>query len=169
MRHEQLQKTLNNLVTNFGYEDVRKTLSGMRLVKVASTSRKMDSGNAVVAKPTTEPGKKRYRPNAVKFVQSLSITDDEKKKILFSMAEKYEAKEFMPNVNHVRGFLIKQDKDVTRIKSRQQVTISVFKLLADLETSKLCEMVERGMYAPTKRLAPYARAIEGFRRPNSSA
>ena len=108
---------------------------------------------------------KRTKPTAMKIVQSCEITDDEKKEILLTLAKQYEAKEFMPNVNHVRDFL-HSERDVSRIKSRQQVTSAVFKKLSALETSKLREILDRGLYGPPKRLESYARAIEGFHRPN---
>ena len=69
-------------------------------------------------------------------VKSFDITNNAKKEILFTRAKKYEAKEFMPNVNHVRAFL-SRTRDVSRIKSRQQVTVAVFKKAHDLKTSEL--------------------------------
>ncbi len=160
MRNEQLQKTLSNLVADFGYQNVRKTLSGMRSAKTTTVNYKTKHENVVIAKPS----KKKSKPNAEKFVESLVITDAEKKEILVTMAKKYEVKKFMPTVNHVRGFLIDSVEDVSRIKSRQQVTIAVFKQLAILETDTLREIVECGVYGPPKRLEPFARAIEGFSR-----
>ena len=168
MKQEQLQKVLNSLVADFGYENVRKRLGELRPIKTTSAGHGKKSDSVSAAKSTPESGKKKSKLTAMKFVQSLPIADTDKKEILFTIAEKYEAKEFMPNVNHVRGFLIDGRRDVSRIKSRQQVTAAVFKQLADLETSKLREMVERGIYGPRKKLKPFARAIEGFSRPSRS-
>jgi len=161
MRQRQLQETLAGLVGRFGYDNVRKTLSALRAAESAAAKRD------VAAQPSAAPGKSK--PDAVRVARALAITDAEKREILFALAEKYEAKEFMPNVNHVRDFLNDGERDVSRIKSRSQVTGTVFKRLGDLETGKLREMLERGLYGPPKRLAPYARAIEGFRRQNQSA
>jgi len=168
MKQQQLQETLTNLVSSFGYENVRKTLGAMRSAKSVTAKRAAIRRGETAQLPAT-PDKKKTKPDAVRVAQSLAITDDEKKKILFQLAEKYEAKEFMPNVNHVRDFLNDGERDVSRIKSRQQVTVAVFKQLGGLETGKLREMLDRGLYGPPKRLAPYARAIEGFRRPNRPA
>ena len=172
MKQEQLQKTLSDLVKGFGYENVRKTLSEMRSGKstiINRVNRGAKIRRAVVDESSIKPTIKRTKPNAVKVVRSLDITDREKKEILFTMAEKYEAKEFMPNVNHVRDFLGDGERDVSRIKSRQQVTVAVFKQLFDLETDKLREMLERGLYGPPKRLEIFAKAIEGFNRQDRSA
>lgn len=168
MKQQQLQETLTSLVSSFGYENVRKTLGTMRSEKFAAAKRNAVHKDAA-GQPPAKPEKKRTKPDAVRVTQSLAITDDEKKKLLFELAEKYEAKEFMPNVNHVRDFLNDGERDVSRIKSRQQVTVAVFRRLGDLETNRLREILERGLYGPPKRLAPYARAIEGFRGPDHSA
>ncbi len=168
MKQEQLQERLGVLISGFGYETVRKTLSEMRLEKSAAANHGAKIRRVVADEPSVEPAKKKARPNAVNVVKSINISDDEKKEILAIMAEKYEAKEFMPNVNHVRDFL-GGGRDVSRIKSRQQVTVAVFKELAGLETRKLREMLDRGFYGPPKRLESYARAIEGFSRQDRSA
>ncbi|WP_423907821.1 hypothetical protein [Candidatus Spongiihabitans sp.] len=168
MKQEQVQKTLSVLINSFGYENIRKTLSGMRSEKSAVANRGAKIRRVVANQSSMKPTKKRTKPNAVKVVKSIDISDDKKKEILAIMAEKYEAKEFMPNVNHVRDFL-GGGRDVSRIKSRQQVTVAVFKELASLETSELREMLDRGFYAPPKRLESYARAIEGFSRQGRSA
>ena len=168
MKQQQLQKTLNDLVSGFGYDTVRKTLSRMRLPQSTGAKRSAKINPVTGGKLPAKNIRKSTKPNAVNVVKSLVITDNEKKKILFTLAEKYEAKEFMPNVNHVRDFLSNGERDVSRIKSRQQVTVAVFKRLGGLEIGELREMLERGLYGPPKRLAPYARAIEGFRRPDRS-
>ena len=168
MKQEQLQERLGVLISGFGYETVRKTLSEMRLEKSAAANLGAKSRRVVADKSTEKTTKKRTKPNAVSAVKLLDITSNKKKEILTIMAEKYEAKEFMPNVNHVRDFL-GGGRDVSRIKSRQQVTAAVFKELAGLETSELREILDRGFYGPSKRLESYAKAIEGFARQDRSA
>ncbi|WP_424947386.1 hypothetical protein [Candidatus Spongiihabitans sp.] len=168
MKQEQLQKRLGVLINSFGYKTVRKTLGEMRVEKSAAANRGAKIRRVGTDELTITPTKKRIKPNAANVVKSFDITDREKKAILFIIAEKYEAKEFMPNVNHVRDFL-GGARDVSRIKSRQQVTSAVFKQLAGLETSELHEMLDRGFYGPSKRLESYAKAIEGFARQDRSA
>ena len=168
MKQAPLQKSLRDLVSGFGYENVRKALRGMQPEKAAALNRHPKTGRATADASSTKPGKKRTKPNALAIVKSFDLTNDEKNKLLFILAEKYEAKEFMPGVNHVRGFLHGTEIDVARIKSRQQVTATVFKELADLDTDKLQEILDRGLYGPTKRLATFAKAIEGFNRPDRS-
>lgn len=168
MKQEQLQQTLSALISGFGYENVHNTLKGMQSEKSAVENRVAKTCSVGIDESAVKPTKKRTKPNAVNVVKSLDIINDEKKEILFIMAEKYEAKEFMPNVNHVRNFL-GDKRDVSRIKSRQQVTVAVFKQLCDLETCELREIIDHGFYGPPKRLETFARAIEGFSRQDRSA
>ncbi|MGR3914607.1 MAG: hypothetical protein OD918_08845 [Gammaproteobacteria bacterium] len=165
MSQEQLQEKLSVLISGFGYETVRKTLGKMKAGQSVCAKRSAASRRIPGARSSDCAAKKRAKPNAVNTVTSTDIADSEKKKILIVLAEKYEAKKFMPNVTHVRAFLSNGERDVSRIKSRQQVTVAVFKQLAALETGKLREMLERGLYGPPKRLEAFARAIEGFDRP----
>ncbi len=169
MKQEQLQERLGVLISGFGYETVRKTLSEMRLEKSAVANRGAKTRRIAAEERSVKPTKQKTKLNAMNVVESLDLTNDEKKEILFIMAKKYEAKEFMPNVNHVRDFLSGGERDVSRIKSRQQVTSAVFKQLAGLETRKLREIIDRGLFGPPKRLESYARAIEGFSRQDRSA
>ena len=105
MKKAPLQKSLRDLVSGFGYENVRKALRGMQPEKAAALNRHPKTGHATADASSTKPGKKRTKPNALAIVKSFDLTNDEKNKLLFILAEKYEAKEFMPGVNHVRGFL----------------------------------------------------------------
>lgn len=166
MKHAKLQERLNELISSFGYDAVYKTLRESKAAKVAVAGR--DTKARRTAKDSTgESAAMRVKPTAVKIVNSIEITDSEKKEILLNMAKKYEEKEFMPSVNYVRKFLC-NERDVSRIKSRQQVTSAVFRKLAHMETGKLREMVDRGTYAPPATLRSIARAIEGFNGPHHS-
>lgn len=108
-----------------------------------------------------KPATKR---DAIAIAKSLDLDDQEKRVILIDMAERYEAKKFMPNVTHVRAFLESQGMDVSRVKSRQQVTRSVFRNLAELELDVLRDIQDSGLYGPPKTLASIAAAIGGFKR-----
>lgn len=170
MRQQQIEKPLRNLVARFGYANVQKELHKLNSVTAeVEVKRVSKRDKASGATNGTGSKKKASKPNAERCVRKMDIADLTKREILYSLATKYEEKKFMPNVNHVRNFLSGGERDVSRIKSRQQVTNAVFKKLAALETSRLQEIVDRGLYGPPKRLASYARAIEGFRRPNSPA
>ena len=112
-------------------------------------------------KPAPKP---RTRRDAIAIAKSLNLADQRKRAIIIDMAERYEAKKFMPNVTHVRAFLESQGMDVSHVKSRQQVTRSVFRNLAELDLDALRDIHDSGLYGPPKTLASIAAAIGGFKR-----
>ena len=152
MRKTVLANLLTALIDNFGYDKVRKTLDEF--------SPKSD----VAPRPAASGRVARPKPNAVAVVASLDCDESEKRDFLSHLAEDYEAKQFMPNVNHVRSFLMHDHENPALIKSRQQVTVKVFKKLAEMSLQELRDLEFDGAYGPPKRLATYAEAIENFGR-----
>lgn len=161
MKKSILTEMLSVLITHFGLARIMSAL-------VASEGRdKILSALGVKTvqkdKPKSAP-KPRAKPDAVSIVAAMELDDSAKKEFLAHLAKKYEAKEFMPNVNHVRTFLMHDHEDPAKIKSRQQVTVKVFKKMAAMSVEELRELEYCGMYDPPKRLAAYAEAIENYGR-----
>lgn len=159
MTMKNLTKQLTGLVADFGYDRVHKTLSEIchakpQMVKHSNPAPKRGKINR----------KPRSKPDAISTVAAMDVGDSDKKFFLEQLAEKYENKEFMPNVNHVRTFLMYECEDPAKIKSRQQVTVKVFKKMAEMSLEDLRELKYCGMYDPPKRLETYARAIENYGR-----
>lgn len=158
MRQKNLQTALSALVAECGYASVIRSLEKMR---------PKDKGADVVTPPPNnkEPAKKpRVKKDAVAVVASLDLPEGEKKRALVRLAERYENKTFMPNVNHVRAFLEGMGMDVSRIKSRQQVTVRVFKHLADMPEGEVQDVEHSGCFDPPKSLDVIADAIHAFGR-----
>jgi len=167
MKSNQLEKTLASLVANYGHRKVQNKLDSMKPGRLYPARRERPDRLAkrTYSGTQTKPARRR---DAVTVAESLELNDAEKKTIIVDMAKRYEAKEFMPHVGHVRAFLESLGKDVSRIKSRQQVTVSVFKKLAGMETSALRDIQERGLYGPPITLGPIADAIGRFGRSRRS-
>ena len=158
MNTNTLRKLLSILVDDCGYDAVRSVLNEFSPAQTdKSTSR--DNGSSV-----KRPGKPRAKPSAVAVVSSLASIDEEKKNILMALANKYESKTFMPNVNHVRAFLDMEGEDASRVRSRQQAVSAIFRYLADWETPRLRELDSRGLYGPPKSFSAIAGTIESFGR-----
>ena len=155
-----IQKALSELVSDCGYAPVKRALESVR-VSIAATNGAADKKKTRPANPRTKP---RVRKNAVAIVEGLAISDGDKKQALMILAEKYDAKTFMPSVGSARAFLQQDGMDVSRIKSRQQITAIVFKRLANKDADDLREMDSQGWYGPPKSLANIARAIENYGR-----
>ena len=154
MNKKTLAKQLTALIGDFGYDNVRKTLGEVRRARKRAVKPNKLARNRVA----------RPKPNAVAVVASLDCDESEKRDFLSHLAEDYEAKQFMPNVNHVRSFLMHDHENPALIKSRQQVTVKVFKKLAEMSLQELRDLEFDGAYGPPKRLATYAEAIENFGR-----
>lgn len=153
MNRKTLAKQLTALVGDFGYDNVRTTLGEIRRAKKHSAKPRNPAARAP-----------RKKPDAVAVVASIDLADTDKRELLSRLAKKYEAKLFMPSTNHVRSFLMRDVADPARIKSRQQVTVKVFKKLATMNLQELRDLEFYGAYDPPKRLATYAEAIENFGR-----
>lgn len=155
MKPRQLEETLSSLVAVYGHRKVQNKLDRLKSGRDASTKHRQHCETA--KKSAGKP-----RRDAMAVAESLDLIDPAKKAVITDMAQRYEAKKFMPNVNHVRAFLESLGEDVSRVKSRQQVTVSVFKKLAELETPVLLDMQNRGLYGPPMTLGPIADAIGRF-------
>lgn len=157
MKKRALMQILAGLVEECGYETVRRVLEQNQPAKPESAKVATKKNNR-----PKNPKSGKSRPNAITAVESLALTGGEKKRVLERLAEKYEQKAFMPNVNHVRIFLSALGVDVSRIKSRQNATVRVFKHLAEMPQDELLEIESSGRYGPPKRLADIAEAIHTF-------
>ena len=152
MQEGTLRRILSALVDDFGYQEVRKSLDDFCTRETRDgAERKSSLGGQ---------DKSRVRQNAIDIVETLVVDDERKRDILLVLAQRFEKKAFMPNVNSVRAFLEQHGKDVSHIKSRQQAVSAIFKCLADLETRSLCEMHSKGLFGGPKSLAVIADSIE---------
>lgn len=158
MKKGNLRNILTALVAECGYDSVRECVNDLRIPE----SRKIDSQ----IPRTSEFGKARSKIGAVDVVESLDISNQEKKCALMTLAKKYEEKQFMPNMGHVRAFMEQEGCASHRIRSRQQATSAVFKRLALWDARDLQELDEKGIFGPPKTLAAIARSIENAGRRN---
>lgn len=129
MQRNTLRKLLSTLIDDCGYVAVRKSVEALNPEAASART------------PGGSINKRRGRPQAkstaVAVVDSLGISDAEKKEALMVLANKYDVKEFMPNINHIRAFVEREGDDVSCVRSRQQATHIVFKNLGNWETQKL--------------------------------
>ncbi len=158
MSEANLKHQLSSLVDDFGYDNVHKTLGTIKHPRPKPAK----SAASRIKSNVTRASKRK--PDAFAVVNALNLADCAKREFLLHLASDYENKQFMPNVNHVRSFLMNDHKDPSRIKSRQQVTGKIFKKLAAMDLAVLREIDESSIYGPPKRLATYAEAIGNFGR-----
>lgn len=158
MHKVTLRKILSALVDDCGYQEVRDLLE--------TCYAEAEKGGAQEESPSGRNNKPRVKPSARTVVEALEISDDKKKNILMTLADEYERKVFMPNMNSVRAFLTRQRQDISRFKSRQQAASAVFKCLAEWGTDSLRELHMRGTYGRPKSLSAIAESIVSAGRQN---
>ena len=158
MRERTLHKIVSALVDDFGYEAVHTSLEGCR----ADTRTTEDEKRST----SVNSSKSRLRISALAFVETLEIVDEGKKGILMVLANEYEDKKLMPNINSVQAFLTQKGQDASGVKSRQQAVGAVFTCLAALETQELCDFHKRGTYTGPKSLSVIAKSIENVGQQN---
>lgn len=158
MQRDTLRKLLSTLVDDCGYDAVRKSVEALN----------PEAASACASRGAIDKrrGRPRAKMTAVAVVDSLGISDAEKKEALMVLAHKYDAKEFMPNINYIRAFVEREGVDVSCVRSRQQATHTVFRNLGNWETRKLQELETRGAYGRPKSLSVIAGAIESVGRQN---
>jgi len=160
MQRSQLKETLSSLVKAFGHKKVQSALDSLETCRTIAPERnKAYNKNRADGAAHAKPKKRR---DAIAIVNSFGLIDKERAKILVEMARRYEAKQFMPNVNHARAFLQSRGIDVSLVKSRRQTTVAVFRNLAELEASVLHDILDGGLYDPPMRLGPIADAIDNY-------
>ncbi len=161
MKEQTLTKQLATLVDSFGYENVSKNLRAIKQKKLKAPKRSLAVKIASCVSA-------RKKPTAVAVVESLKLDDDKKCEFLLHLAQQYDAKQFMPDIGQARMFLENENiftcSKNSRIKSRQQATVRIFKKMAGMSIDELREMEYCGLYDTPKRLETYARAIENFGR-----
>lgn len=160
MHNVTLQKILSALVDDFGYQEVRDLLETCDAEAVTKGVQKK------FVSERNNRSRVRVKPSARTVVEALEVDDEQKKNALMTLADEYERKTFMPNMNNVRAFLDQQRQDTSRIKSRQQAVSAVFKCLAEWRTDSLRELHRRGTYGRPKSLSVIAESIENFGRQN---
>lgn len=155
MRQNEIKKALSPLVLDCGYAPVMRALRSMHDAGISNKS--------MVDKNKPSPVSRSHnKKSAVAVVDALNVTDDSKKRALMSLAEKYDAKTFMPGVNSARDFLRHKGMDVSGIKSRQQVASAVFKCLAMCQIDDIYRIAD--VYGPVNSLNAVSQAIDSFRR-----
>ena len=158
MRNITLRRILSALVDECGYQRVRNLLE--------TCDPETRRGGAQEKSGSDRSNKPRVKPSARTVVEALEVDDDQKRNILLVLADEYEEKAFMPNMNNVRAFLAQQGQDTSRVKSRQQAVAAVFKCLAEWGTDSLRELHIRGTYGRPKSLSVIAESIESVGRQN---
>ena len=160
MTKNQLDQKLEAIIGQFGYTEVQKRLdaANRRLNRLPMDSHSRHSDTLSNAVNRRKIHRKR---DAIDIVSSFDGIDSDKHDILTDLAQKFERKEFMPNIATTRMFLESVGEDTSRLKSRKQAVAKIFRALSALPDKRLRQIVERGSFSGPARLGPLADAIAG--------
>ena len=87
------------------------------------------------------------------------VLPDDRRRLLFEAAEKFQEKSFLPTVGDVRNFCEIHGVTGPSSGSRADTVPRIFKLLATMNTDDLRRMLDSGMFSGPARLGPIADAI----------
>lgn len=149
-RKTLLAKLLEALVEEWGGEEVRSTLD--RTLASKGQLALVDERSSIA------PRRSRSRPSAISLVEQESI-GDEKKKLLFLLADQFDKKEFLPSVADVRQFIIMSGERPRSVKDRFDGFKSLLKLLVKLPPDKLETIADAASNSGPAQLGPISDAI----------
>ena len=157
MTKDKLKETLDELVFQFGFEQVGRSLREIRNSgRLVSSSKKKEISDhsACVTKPT----RRKSKVSAPEYVEKMKL-DSNKESIALELATRFERKDFLPTFGDIDNFCQIYGIDTPLSKSRASSIPRVFKYIASMETGEMRRILEDGMFSGPSRLAPIADAI----------
>ena len=159
MKKKELNKTLREIVLQYGIERVDQALLEIR--KTADGRPHRSSSSVACSKSRSKPDSDKHRKakiTATGFVLKLEVSS-EARCLLEELATKYENKEFLPTVGEIRNFCEIHGIDVPNSLSRVAAVPRVFKYLSQLDFQEIQSMLQSNSFSGPARLGPIAEAI----------
>ena len=149
MKSRRLADELRLLVSRHGFETVNLELQTLE-----------------TKQPTREPnhrtqakaGRRNGRVKAPEYVRKMDI-DVDKRPAVSALAERFEAKAFLPTCADIRNFCAIYGIDEPASKSRAAAIPRLFKCLAAMATKDVNDLVADNAFSGPTQLAPLAEAI----------
>ena len=157
MTNAKLKDTLRVIVSQYGFEQVDRSL---REIRFADRQPKSSKQNKVLSdnEAVTKPQKKRTKVNAPEYVAKMELSA-EKEPIAVELANRFEDKAFLPTFGDIRNFCQIYGIDEPASKSRASAIPRVFKFIATMETDEIQTILDDGMFSGPSRLRPISDAI----------
>lgn len=158
-RHQSLlMRLLELFVAEWGYEQVRRTLS--QISEVYSADRNVTAlkgpvqRDALTQLKTSRP----KRRTAAEYVAKLEHEDRENKTLL-KIAERFDRREFLPSMGDVREFLAMQGQKPTDMKDRSEAFGRLLPILQRLPAERLEHLANSDSHSGPATLGPLSDAI----------
>ena len=146
-----LKSLLVPLLQEWGYDTVLQCL--------AEASAEQAKDDLSLAAHKRKPAKEYRRPSAVEIAERLD-TAVEWKEPLRALAERFDAKTFLPTASDVRHFLEMRGQDPGPIKQRQDSFKKVLEVLLSMADDELMQLHASGTHAGPTKLGPLSDAIK---------
>ena len=154
MMQRKLRNELLTMVREHGIEHVQQQLNEIRL-----SVRRREGDNHDSGRNTSKPiRQRRPKPTAIQYVEKMTIPR-EKAAGLAEVAERFDAKTFLPSFGDIRNFCESHGVDVPAYQSRASAIPRVFKQIATLEAADVQRIIKEGHFSGPSRLGPIADAI----------
>lgn len=148
-REDVLEDLLRLLVKNWGYSTV--------LLQLNALGNRSSGSNTSQSEGKSE--RRPHRLSAPEYVQKIDIPD-RKREILLELAIKFENREFLPTVGHVKDFLERRNVHINPLRGRSAAIPKIFEILTRLPDENLEKMLCDENYSGPSRLGPLSDAIK---------
>ena len=148
MKNRPLADELRLLVSRHGFEAVNLELQTLE----KQSTREPNRGTQ------TKTRRRNGRVKAPEYVQKMDIGPD-KRAALSGLAERFEAKSFLPTCADIRNFCAIYGIDEPASKSRAAAIPRLFKCLAAMATEDVNDLLAHNAFSGPTQLAPIAEAI----------
>lgn len=148
MKSESLADELGLLVSRHGFEAVNLEL---RTLEAKRPTAKLNLG-------TPKAGRRNGRVKAPEYVQKMVI-DADKRAAVSALAERFEAKSFLPRCADISNFCAIYGIDEPASRSRAAAIPRLFKCLAAMDARDLKNLLADNAFSGPTELAPLSEAI----------
>lgn len=155
MIDERLHTALQSLVSRYGFEEIDRSLSEMRLARAQPDGAKRHSAAA----NTVNSAKKARKPVSAQEYVSKMDDDPERAALMLEVARRFQDKSFLPTFGDIRNFCQVYGIDEPASKSRASAIPRVFKFMATMSDEEVQGILDGGMFSGPSRVGPIADAI----------
>lgn len=150
-RDNLLGMLLKVLINEWGYDPVRECLETLHISNDAQ-SRELDTSKQ------RSPRKKMEKPTASALASKISLPP-EQKRLIQSLAERYDAKLFLPTAGDIRYFFEMHSEVPPSSKQRSDNFRRILKFLSTLQESTLRKIIEDDAHSGPSQLGPLSDAM----------
>lgn len=148
-QEDVLDELLRLVVRKWGYAAVSLHLDAIRSQRPG----------IVASAATDRADMRRHRLSAREYVERKPAPDN-KQTILLELAKKFDDKQFLPTIGHIKDFLERRNARMKVLRGRSDAIPRIVEVLADLPDENLEAMLREANYSGPSRLGPLADAIK---------